>query len=293
MSFTSQLIHNLSHYHLPDKTTPLLSLLPESVECSGAETRYLLYPLAAGSVCMPQNASLSFQGFPAYCLLRVTEGCGILKVQNDSLGITGGDFLFFSCDIPFSLTAETALSYSIVYFNGNTASYFFDTLTDAFSLHLKNAAYLETDFTELLSVCKKQDMFSAHRLFTSLLCESVALQNTADNTLPAFLRQNKIKQFIEEAYDRSISLSSLEEQFSLNRYRLCREFQSCFAISPIHYLHNVRIRHAKSLLATTSERIQQISSQVGYENVNLFIRHFKGIAGCTPGIYRQRKGAGD
>lgn len=102
-------------------------------------------------------------------------------------------------------------------------------------------------------------------------------------------RLNRVKHFIEESYNQDISLSSLEYQFCTNKYRLCREFQTFFGFSPIQYLHLTRIRQAKKLLSATSAKIHEISEQVGYENTNLFIRHFKDIVGLTPGSYRQQK----
>ena len=72
----------------------------------------------------------------------------------------------------------------------------------------------------------------------------------------------------------------------MSRYRLCREFKSCYQTSPLQYLHRVRIQAAKSLLVETNLKIHEISYETGYENVNHFIAHFKKITGMTPTEYR-------
>ena len=75
-------------------------------------------------------------------------------------------------------------------------------------------------------------------------------------------------------------------EYQVSRYRLCREFKSCYQTSPLQYLHRVRIQAAKSLLVETNLKIHEISYETGYENVNHFIAHFKKITGMTPTEYR-------
>lgn len=45
---------------------------------------------------------------------------------------------------------------------------------------------------------------------------------------------------------------------------------------------------AKPLLLQTEDSVTDIAQQVGYSNVNTFIRIFKKEEGVTPGQYRMR-----
>lgn len=58
------------------------------------------------------------------------------------------------------------------------------------------------------------------------------------------------------------------------------------------YLNNLRIEHAKELLISLDLRVQEIALQVGYLNVNSFIRMFKRASGLTPGEYRKSHASG-
>ncbi len=53
------------------------------------------------------------------------------------------------------------------------------------------------------------------------------------------------------------------------------------------YLVQVRIAHAKRLLAESTTLIQEIAAMVGYTTSIAFIRVFKKLVGMTPGDYRK------
>ncbi len=74
--------------------------------------------------------------------------------------------------------------------------------------------------------------------------------------------------------------------YGISRYRLCREYIAAFSISPLKDFNLVRIEEAKKLLLNTNLQVQEISSRIGYENVNHFIRLFKAETGMTPGAFR-------
>lgn len=289
MLFTSQLIHSLSGYHLSDQNQTLTSLLPKSIESAGADSRHLLSPLACSVISMPPSSSLSFLGFHAFCLLYVFTGSGAFQTRHAQHILTESTFLLFSCTEPFTLTGDIDFTYCILYFDGNGAFYFYDTLNAGVPFLLRDAVYLNTEIRALLYACEQKDFFSVHRLMTDIFCESISHQRAVQHTSPVPPELSRVKHFIEESYSQDISLSSLSCQFCINKYRLCREFQAFFGFSPIRYLHLTRIRQAKKLLSATSAKIHEISEQVGYENTNLFIHHFKNIVGLTPGSYRQQK----
>lgn len=65
-------------------------------------------------------------------------------------------------------------------------------------------------------------------------------------------------------------------------------FKEKTGINFSEYLNTLRIERAKELLTNIDLRIQDIALQVGYQNVNSFIRTFKRSSGLTPGEYRKR-----
>lgn len=44
---------------------------------------------------------------------------------------------------------------------------------------------------------------------------------------------------------------------------------------------------AKRLLADPQSQVKLVAQQVGFENVNMFIREFKSFEGISPGVYKE------
>jgi YesN/AraC family two-component response regulator len=92
---------------------------------------------------------------------------------------------------------------------------------------------------------------------------------------------------LSKRYGEDISLEQLADQLQLSRGYLSAYFHEKTGKKFIDYLNEVRISRAKEILSQTDMRIQEIALQVGYQNVNSFIRMFKRISGFTPGEYRR------
>lgn len=67
-----------------------------------------------------------------------------------------------------------------------------------------------------------------------------------------------------------------------------RLFKKHCGISPLHYLHQLRIGHAQRLLATTDKSMLTIAHDCGFSSPSQFYRVFRNISGLQPGKYRQR-----
>jgi AraC-like DNA-binding protein len=98
-----------------------------------------------------------------------------------------------------------------------------------------------------------------------------------------------IRSYIGKHYEQNITLAGLAEMFFVSPFHISHMFKEKYGISPIQYLINVRIQAAQNLLAQTKHTISDVSSMVGYPNVNYFHILFKRFTGMSPGSYRRRK----
>ncbi|MBQ8040786.1 MAG: helix-turn-helix transcriptional regulator [Lachnospiraceae bacterium] len=124
-----------------------------------------------------------------------------------------------------------------------------------------------------------------HLVLTDFLTRLVKCITNKSVKPPKYILQ--IKELFDSAYYTNHTLEELEHEFQITRYRICRDFNQHFHISPIQYLHQVRIQNAQLLLQEGNMKIHEIAYEVGYENVNHFIHHFKKTAGITPAAYRK------
>lgn len=70
-----------------------------------------------------------------------------------------------------------------------------------------------------------------------------------------------------------------------------RRFQKAAGMTPLEYVHGLRLERAKTLLETTELKLEQVAEKVGYEDTGFFSRLFRRAVGLTPVQYRRRFGA--
>ncbi len=92
--------------------------------------------------------------------------------------------------------------------------------------------------------------------------------------------------YIEENYTKDLTLDSLCGIVNMNKSHLCRVFKKAIGITMIDYLNFIRIWNAEKLLATTDEKILNVSMNVGFSNISYFNRTFKQTTGMTPSEYK-------
>jgi len=92
-----------------------------------------------------------------------------------------------------------------------------------------------------------------------------------------------------EQYDRWVaamaSLSGLAER------TFKRRFQAATGMSPLEYVHTLRLEEAKQMLETSDTTVEAIANDVGYEDPGFFSRLFRRRVMLTPAQYRRRFGA--
>lgn len=96
-----------------------------------------------------------------------------------------------------------------------------------------------------------------------------------------------VKAYLDENYDKEISLDSLAARFFASSFYISHEMKRELGISPINYQINRRIGEAQRNLLLTNKTIEEIARMVGYDNVSYFNRLFLKKTGCTPAKFRE------
>ena len=95
-----------------------------------------------------------------------------------------------------------------------------------------------------------------------------------------------IVQYVHARYLEPLTLSILSERFQLSPAQLSKLFAEQFGIHFVDFLHELRIRHACSLLISTDMPITEIAFESGFSSYPTFSRAFLRIKGMTPREYR-------
>lgn len=106
------------------------------------------------------------------------------------------------------------------------------------------------------------------------------------NKQPHNTELGKLLSWIETHAHQQLTLREIAAEASTSIRTLNRRFQTEVRQTPMQWVIGVRIRHAQQLLEGTSDSVETISSQVGFESAANFRDQFKRIVGVPPQAYR-------
>ena len=99
----------------------------------------------------------------------------------------------------------------------------------------------------------------------------------------------KARQYLQDNFDRDISLSDCAGKIGISPYYLSHLFREMTGETFVEYLSGLRIEAAKRLALQTDLTVRELSERVGYQNTTYFCKVFKRMTGYTIGEFRKRK----
>lgn len=91
---------------------------------------------------------------------------------------------------------------------------------------------------------------------------------------------------IAENYYQPITINEIADLVGCERRKLAYLFEKQIGMSPIQYLTEYRLKHAKTFLRSTELMIGEIAELVGYSDIYYFCRVFKKHCNMKPTEYR-------
>ena len=192
----------------------------------------------------------------------------------------------------FSYLKRENSKYYWCHFSGKTAT---ELIEKIISLHGKtfhigsyfNVAQIFMEMYESM-LNKSEDI--TNNLICTLLFSINAL---ADNPLDEEQNQNvadilKAVIYIQNNYNKEISIEELSEICHLSKYNFMRKFKNVTG-SPVHkFIADYRMMQAKRLLTTTEFNVKEIAAYVGFSDNMYFSRAFKKHCGLSPTEYKDK-----
>ena len=149
-------------------------------------------------------------------------------------------------------------------------------------------------------IISAQDRESSRELITVSLLQNLWLEIFENTDIPfpekrkehsaaSQARLQLMMQFIHLNYSHNISLEDIARQAMVSKSTALNLFRKYLHITPVNYLINYRLKQAGQLLSKTEKKINLISSETGFHNVDYFCRLFKKYYKLTPTEYRKQK----
>jgi AraC-like DNA-binding protein len=105
-------------------------------------------------------------------------------------------------------------------------------------------------------------------------------------------RVSRIMAYLQDNYNKDISLETLSRTFGYSPTYLSRMFQKYAQTSYKACLDRIRLEHAEKDLMSTSFTIGEIAMNHGFANSKAFARAFEARYGVLPSTYRKQKADG-
>ncbi len=99
------------------------------------------------------------------------------------------------------------------------------------------------------------------------------------------LKLKKVFEIIESEYMHPLTLAHLSSTTGMTPKYFCRFFKQATHRSPMDYVSYYRVEMACYEMASTEKNVTEIAMDMGYSDVNYFIRTFRKYKGMTPGQY--------
>lgn len=98
----------------------------------------------------------------------------------------------------------------------------------------------------------------------------------------------KAKSYIDENYQKKLSLSKVSTYINVSKNYLCTLFKKECGQTITQYIHCVRMNRSEFLLKATNSTISEIAFQVGYQTYRDFYRNFRKYRKISPKDYKRR-----
>jgi len=94
--------------------------------------------------------------------------------------------------------------------------------------------------------------------------------------------------YIKEHCSEKITLEMLCEKFHFSKNHIINLFKKEFSLTPVVYINLIRIRNAERRMEVTSDSLETIAYQCGFQNYSHFYKRFLAKNDCSPEQWRRR-----
>ncbi len=245
-------------------------------------------PLYISTYCsnFPQPKTEYSTGAPNHHFILTLSGEGVFKINGKSHILNKGKLIFYKKGIPcayYPITDDWHTCF--ISFNGNSA----DKLLEYYGFGDANLFDDEFLCELLLNICHSADKSINEEKLSELLYNFI--NEAGGSILNIFKPKPLVKalRYIKNNYTRStLTINEIVEISGISTTKLFKMFKQMENVSPAQYLINLRMNHAKDLLLSTHNMVNDIAKIVGYETANYFSSAFTHHVGISPLAYRKK-----
>lgn len=146
--------------------------------------------------------------------------------------------------------------------------------------------YLGKNILTLESISRFHTMEQLENWIINIVCGIMELKEQETSKKRDVITQ--IKEYIQENYNKELSLNEIARSFYLNPYYLSQLFKKKTGMTYQNYVTSLRVEKAKQLLWEEKHKVYEISEMVGYSDTAYFSKVFEKNVGCRPSEYKKQ-----
>lgn len=164
-----------------------------------------------------------------------------------------------------------------------------ETFDEIFSFEVSDSNYILDTFSKIEKIMNSKSPNA--KLETTYLLYGILifmLKSSKKDYVPRQKQQliEPAINYIAENYPNcNLNNDFLAKVCGMSTVYFRKTFEKSYGTSPIKYLHDFRMRKAKSILHSDFESIGQVAESVGYSNIYHFSKMFKKYTGLSPSEY--------
>lgn len=258
--------------------------------------------------CNNQNKNDTFWHYhPELELVYVNEGSGKRLVGSHASYYRNGNLIFIGAHLPhcgFTDTLENNQKETVVQMLPSFLGKTFFELPELKGINklLQRAQYgivfhgdtkreighkIETLATSsplerLIGLLEVLKMMEQTKNYTLLNAEGFILEAKLEDNQ----RINSVFNFVQNEFQRSITLDEVSEQMNMTKPAFCRYFKKITGKTFVNFVNTYRLTHAAKMLHEKQVSILEVSLESGFNNFSHFNKKFKAFTGRTPTQYR-------
>jgi AraC-like DNA-binding protein len=252
--------------------------------------------IALGHIRVGEHFFTERQQEDSYQILFTISGNGILKYRNKTIPIEKNQAVLLHCnEYNYYYTGKSGFwEYKYMHMKGSGLPGIFEiiNLGSVFPVHLIEPFEFNQSFDKMVRLIETMDYQSDLKfpaLLMAILTDLAVNRNETVVTRNGDYHRNIIEgsfKYMQENYRQKLLIRDIAKNEGFNECYFTRLFKRIAGTTPHEYLMRLRIDKAKQILKQTDKSITEVSYDVGFDNVNVFIRDFKKYTGTTPLRYR-------
>ena len=153
-------------------------------------------------------------------------------------------------------------------------------------LSRKTAFSLVTDYRKKIN--KSNHLHELQMLSEEMVLDYTQRVQRAKETMHCSTKIRLCCEYIDTHPEERITLQMMAEKCGYATSHLSRKFKAEVGCSLVDYIQKSKVEYAKTLLETSTEEVEKISGELGFESSSYFSRMFRKWTGESPTQWREK-----